>query len=130
MLLSQERMMNLDLRRSAELLRVLAHPTRLAILGALKDGLKCVSDINELLDVSQPNLSQHLAVLRRERIVDFYEKGKQRCYYITRPSMVQALILFLAESIRSSFLLASLRVASQRTEQRLRRAIKAQNESV
>jgi len=88
--------MNLDLRRSAELLRVLAHPTRLAILGALKDGLKCVSDINELLDVSQPNLSQHLAVLRRERIVDFYEKGKQRCYYITRPSMVQALILFLA----------------------------------
>jgi ArsR family transcriptional regulator len=96
MLLSQERMMNLDLRRSAELLRVLAHPTRLAILGALKDGLKCVSDINELLDVSQPNLSQHLAVLRRERIVDFYEKGKQRCYYITRPSMVQALILFLA----------------------------------
>jgi len=88
-------MINLDLRRSAELLRVLAHPTRLAILSKLKDGPKCVSDINELLDVSQPNLSQHLAVLRRERIVNFYEKGKQRCYYITRPSMAQDLMLFL-----------------------------------
>ena len=87
--------MNLDLRHSAELLRVLAHPTRLAILGELKDGPKCVSDINELLDISQPNLSQHLAVLRRERIVDFYEKGKQRCYYVARPSMVQTLMLFL-----------------------------------
>jgi len=87
--------MKLDLRRNAELLRVLAHPTRLAILGELKDGPKCVSDINEFLNVSQPNLSQHLAVLRRERIVDFYEKGKQRCYYITRPSMAQALMLFL-----------------------------------
>jgi ArsR family transcriptional regulator, arsenate/arsenite/antimonite-responsive transcriptional repressor len=88
--------MSLDLRRSAELLHVLAHPTRLAILDNLKDGPKCVSDINELLDISQPNLSQHLAVLRRERIIDFYEKGKQRCYYITLPSMVQELMLFLA----------------------------------
>lgn len=87
--------MNLDTRRSAELLRVLAHPTRLAVLENLKDGPKCVSDINELLDVSQPNLSQHLAVLRREQVVDFYEKGNQRCYYITRPSMVRALELFL-----------------------------------
>jgi len=87
--------MDLDLRRSANLLRVLAHPTRLAILDKLKDGPKCVRDINELLDVSQPNLSQHLAVLRRERIVDFYEKGKHRCYYVTRPSVAQALTLFL-----------------------------------
>ena len=87
--------MNLDLRRSANLLHILAHPTRLAILQELKGDAKCVSDINELLDISQPNLSQHLAVLRREQIVDFYEKGKQRCYYITCPSMVLALVVFL-----------------------------------
>lgn len=87
--------MNLDLRYSADLLHILAHPIRLAILEELKEDAKCVSDINELLNVSQPNLSQHLGILRRERIVDFYEKGKQRCYYITRPSMVQALIVFL-----------------------------------
>jgi len=85
----------LDLRHNANLLHVLAHPTRLAILEELKDDTKCVSDINELLDVSQPNLSQHLAVLRRERIIDFNEKGKQRCYFITCPSMVQALMVFL-----------------------------------
>ncbi len=46
-------MMNLDLRRSAELLGALAHSTRFAIRGELKDGPKCVSDIDELLGVSQ-----------------------------------------------------------------------------
>ncbi len=86
----------LDLRRGAELLRGLAHPTRLAILDELKNGPKCVSDIKELLHVSQPNLSQHLAVLRRERIVDYYEEGRQRCYYLTRPSLAQALMHFLS----------------------------------
>ena len=87
--------MNPDLRRSAELLRVLAHPTRLAVLMTLKSGPKCVSDIRDLLDVSQPNLSQHLAILRRERLIGYYDEGKQRCYYVARPAMVESLLTFL-----------------------------------
>jgi DNA-binding transcriptional ArsR family regulator len=44
-----------------------------------------------LLDVSQPNISQHLKALRSDGIVDFYEDGNLRCYYITRPTLVEAL---------------------------------------
>ena len=89
-------MENLDLRRKAELLRTLAHPLRLAILEELGRGAKCVTDIRDLLDVAQPNISQHLKALRREQIVDFYEDGNLRCYYITRPTLVKALAALLA----------------------------------
>ncbi len=89
-------MNNLDLRRKAELLRMLAHPTRLAILEELAPRAKCVTDIQDLLGVSQPNVSQHLTALRHERIVDFHENGKLRCYYITRPKLVKALLLLLS----------------------------------
>ncbi len=77
-------------------MRILAHPTRLAILEELAPGAKCVTDIRDLLGVSQPNVSQHLTALRRERIVDFHEDGKLRCYYITRPKLAKALLRLLS----------------------------------
>jgi ArsR family transcriptional regulator, arsenate/arsenite/antimonite-responsive transcriptional repressor len=89
-------MHDLDLRRKADLLRILAHPTRLAILEELAPKAKCVTDIRDLLGVSQPNVSQHLTALRRERIVDYHEDGKLRCYYITRPKLVKALLRLLS----------------------------------
>ncbi len=80
----------------AELLRVLAHPTRLAILDSLKDGTKCVSDVCEILSVPQPNLSQHLSILRREGVVSFTEDGKKRRYSLTNPALIKALMCVLA----------------------------------
>jgi len=78
-------------REQAELLRQLGHPVRLALLHELAKGPKCVADIQNLLDVRQANVSQHLAVLRQTRIVDFHEDGNLRCYYVARPSLVAAL---------------------------------------
>jgi DNA-binding transcriptional ArsR family regulator len=75
------------LRNKAELLRILGHPTRIAIVQKLAKGPECVTDIQELLDVPQANISQHLTVLRSHQIVDFYEDGKLRCYYLTRPNI-------------------------------------------
>ncbi|QYU69613.1 metalloregulator ArsR/SmtB family transcription factor [Leptolyngbya sp. 15MV] len=81
-----------DLRRKAALLRAVAHPTRLAILRELRGGVKCVADILELLPLPQPNVSQHLQVLRREQIVDSYEDGNLRCYYLTQPRFVELVL--------------------------------------
>ena len=89
-------MKTLDVREKAELLRQLGHPTRLAILKELLGGVKCVTDIRDLLDVPQPNISQHLAVLRQYQVVDYYEDGLLRCYYLRRPSLVKALFRFLS----------------------------------
>ncbi len=84
-----------DLRDAAELLRILAHPTRLAILRELARAPKCVTDIRDLVEVAQANVSQHLGALRRNRIVDYHECGKLRCYYISRPRLVRRLLALL-----------------------------------
>ncbi len=89
-------MKDLDVRERAELLRLLGHPTRLLILEELARGVKCVTDIRDLLDIPQPNVSQHLAVLRQARIVDYHEDGRQRCYYLLRPALVEGLLGFLS----------------------------------
>ena len=81
-----------DLPAKAAFFRALGHPVRLAILMELAAGPKCVSDIQELVDAPQANVSQHLAVLRHQHIIDFHEDGKLRCYYVARPGLVKALL--------------------------------------
>lgn len=83
-------------RESAELLRVLGHPLRLALLADLVQGPRCVTDLQQLLNARQANISQHLAVLRQARLVDFREEGNTRCYYLRRPELVRALLAFLS----------------------------------
>ncbi len=69
----------------AELLRVLGHPVRLRILDELTKGVKCVSDLEDFLDISQSNVSQHLSMLRRYGLIDYYMDGRLRCYYLVDP---------------------------------------------
>ena len=79
----------------AELLKALAHPTRLQIVIELLKGIKCVTDIQEILPASQSNISQHLTVLRNARLVDFSQDGAQRCYYVSRPRLAEGVIALL-----------------------------------
>ena len=76
----------------ARLLRLAGHPIRLEILETLIDGVKCVKDINELFDISQPNLSQHMGALRRSGLVASEKNGPLRCYYVIRPALVRQLL--------------------------------------
>ena len=78
-------------------LKALAHPTRLQIVAELLRGTKCVTDIQELLPVSQANISQHLTVLRHAGLVDFTQNGAQRCYSVSRPQLAAAVIAILGE---------------------------------
>ncbi|MDD5169035.1 MAG: metalloregulator ArsR/SmtB family transcription factor [Syntrophales bacterium] len=90
--------MNADtLQANADLLKALAHPTRLQIVIELLKGTKCVNDIQEILPASQANISQHLTVLRNARLVDFAQDGAQRCYYVSRPKFASSVIDLLAE---------------------------------
>ncbi len=69
----------------AELLKAVAHPERLRILEELTKGVKCVSDIEEFLEVKQSNISQHLSLLRRLGVIDYYIDGRLRCYFLKDP---------------------------------------------
>ncbi len=68
--------MNFDIANMwAEVLKALAHPTRLQIVAELLKGTKCVTDIQDILPASQANISQHLTVLRHAGIVNFAQDG-------------------------------------------------------
>ena len=81
----------------ARLLRVMAHPTRLMILNALCERPHCVKDINSLVSIVQPHLSQHMAALRKAGLVDCHVSGSLRCYYVVRPTLVKKLLQLLSE---------------------------------
>jgi ArsR family transcriptional regulator len=57
------------------LLKALADDTRLRIVALLAEGELCVCHIADALELGQPNVSQHLAVLRREGIVSSRRNG-------------------------------------------------------
>lgn len=64
------------------LLKALANPDRLLLLCQLTQGEHCVSELERMLDIRQPTLSQQLAVLRDEDLVSTRRKGKQIYYQI------------------------------------------------
>jgi ArsR family transcriptional regulator len=68
-----------------DLLKILSHPVRIRILEDLTEGVKCVSDFEESLDISQPNVSQHLGLLRTHGVVDYFIDGRLKCYFLKEP---------------------------------------------
>jgi len=60
----------------AELFSVLAHPARILILELLRDKELSVTEIIKKTGLSQANVSQHLSLMRSERIVATRRDGK------------------------------------------------------
>jgi ArsR family transcriptional regulator len=67
---------------ASRLLKALANPDRLLLLCQLTQGEHCVSEMEALVGVLQPTLSQQLAVLRQEGLVTTRRDGKQIFYSI------------------------------------------------
>ncbi|KKU14750.1 MAG: Regulatory protein ArsR [Microgenomates group bacterium GW2011_GWC2_45_8] len=74
----------------ADILKALSHPKRLEIIHLLRDHSLSVSEIQEMLDLPQANLSQHLQVLRENKIVSASKKGKQVFYKVANPKLLKA----------------------------------------
>ena len=83
----------------AATLKALAHPTRLQIVAELLTGTRCVTDMEEIIPASQANISQHLAVLRHANLVDFAQDGSLRCYYLSRPKIVESIFSLLSADL-------------------------------
>lgn len=75
----------ISLGQKVELLKAIAHPVRIRILEELVKGVKCVSDFEDFLELRQPNISQHLSLLRQLGVVDYYVDGRLRCYFLVDP---------------------------------------------
>ncbi len=76
---------------AAALLRSMANENRLMILCRLGDGERAVGDLHADFDLSQSALSQHLAVLRQQGLVDTRRDGQTIYYRIADPSALKVI---------------------------------------
>ncbi len=70
-----------------QLYKLLAHPTRLAILGILRDGEQCVCHMEAHLGLRQAHISQHLMLLREAGLVSDRRDGWNIFYQVTQPEI-------------------------------------------
>lgn len=75
--------------------QALADPTRRAIFESLAGGEAAVRDITARFEISQPAVSQHLAVLREAGLVTSRREGRS-VYYRVEPRGMQPLIDWIA----------------------------------
>lgn len=85
----------------ASFLKLVANSNRLLLLCKLTNGEACVSELEQELNLSQPALSQHLARLRQEGVLETRRDGQQ-IYYSIRDPRIQRMLPFL-EQMASEF---------------------------
>lgn len=75
----------------ADFLKALAHPSRIRILEHLRTQERCVCRFTEDLDLEQSNVSQHLAVLKKQEIVSSRKEGMNMIYRVNHPEVFRIL---------------------------------------
>ena len=86
--------MNERLRNfKAQIFQALAHPTRIAMVDALRNGEMSAGALIERLELEQANGSQHLAVLRAKQVVVSRRAGNQVYYSLRDPVLLEVLDL-------------------------------------
>ena len=65
---------------ACRLMKVLSNRDRMMLLCQISQGEICVGELEEVLDIHQPTLSQQLTVLRNEDLVETRREGKQIYY--------------------------------------------------
>ncbi len=74
----------------ATVLKTLANPRRLEIIHRLAEGPCEVGRLAEEIGVSQPNISQHLAVMRGAGLVEAERDGREVHYRLADPEIIRA----------------------------------------
>jgi DNA-binding transcriptional ArsR family regulator len=89
-----------DLKSNATMmagrLKLMSHPVRLTMLCRMDEGEVTVNELVEQSGLSQPSVSQHLAMLRDEGVVSIRGEAQTRFYSLKDP-IVRAVIDTLCE---------------------------------
>ena len=81
--------------KACQMMKVLSNPDRLMLLCQLSQGEKRVGELEEMLGIVQPTLSQQLTVLRDEELVVTRREGKNIYYQIASPQAMAVMeVLF------------------------------------
>ena len=77
-----------NLERAAIMLKAIAHPLRLSIVGTLEDGKKLtVSEIHKKLGIEQSTASYHLGILKDRGVLASKREGKNTWYYLKHENL-------------------------------------------
>lgn len=76
--------LNLEkLTLATEMLKAIAHPMRIAIVGYLEGGVKLtVTEIHERLGIEQSTTSHHLGILKNKGVLSSKRDGKNTYYFL------------------------------------------------
>ena len=79
-----------QLDRAANMLKAIAHPMRIAIVGYLEGGKKyTVTQIHELLNIEQSTTSHHLGILKDKGVLSSKREGKNTYYFLKHQDFTQ-----------------------------------------
>ena len=79
-----------QLDKAANMLKAIAHPMRIAIIGFLEGGKKLtVTQIHELLEIQQSTTSHHLGILKDKGVLSSKREGKNTFYFLRHQKLIQ-----------------------------------------
>jgi len=76
-------------RQRAEIIKAMAHATRLYIVDVLSEGERCVNELTELVGADMSTVSRHLSVLRSAGIVAAEKRGSHMYYRLQVPCVLR-----------------------------------------
>ena len=77
-----------SLERAAGMLKAIAHPVRLKIVGYLEDGKKrTVTEIHKQLGIEQAIASHHLGILKDRGVLASKREGKNTWYFLKHENL-------------------------------------------
>ena len=89
--------MHIAAEKACRLMKVLSNRDRLMLLCQLSQGEKRVGELEEILGIVQPTLSQQLTVLRDEELVSTRREGKNIYYQIASPQALAVMNILYAQ---------------------------------
>jgi DNA-binding transcriptional ArsR family regulator len=77
-----------SLERAASMLKAIAHPIRISIVGCLEDGKKrTVTEIHKQLGIEQSTASHHLGILKDKGVLSSKREGKNTWYFLKHENL-------------------------------------------
>jgi DNA-binding transcriptional ArsR family regulator len=76
------------IEKAANMLKAIAHPIRISIVGYLEDGKKrTVTEIHKKLGIEQATASHHLVILKDRGVLSSKREGKNTWYYLKHANL-------------------------------------------
>jgi ArsR family transcriptional regulator len=72
----------------AQIVKAIAHPTRLFIVDELSHKERCVAELTEMVGADMSTVSKHLAILKSAGIVSVEKRGSQMYYRLRVPCIM------------------------------------------